>query len=303
MEKVRHVNLTTLIIVALLAIALGVNLSLQRRPKLKRPDFSFGAFRIPSRQSTVQNRLDDAQLKQLTLNKKDEAFLKELQRYHRAEYQAERQRKAGQLPVQRKKVMLVTSQYIAAHSIERYIALGLYARKQLLLALRRFRIEVRHAHSTVLRQLGKNSKAREALVNWGGSFIQFCLRGGLIARRGEVIVNGVKVVRVLHKYQWLILASYATMAERHLTPYERRIFLRWKIESNQANSLQSKLRAVADLRRIDPTYPADLTIGMLYAQRKMWDRAAMYFWRAFAEDPSDFRTIRYLDYVTNPSNF
>lgn len=95
---------------------------------------------------------------------------------------------------------------------------------------------------------------------YGSFLLRVALPSGLVRPDGQADPDLLPYARVIVAYR--LLQEAARLARVELAPgeAEQRVFLRWKVERATLASLESRLRALRELQRLEPKYraPADL---------------------------------------------
>ncbi|MCA9523210.1 MAG: hypothetical protein KC609_19675 [Myxococcales bacterium] len=300
----RRIDLNWLIIASLLAIVVVANWMLLRPKKLDKPRFRFAAFHVDIDGYRRQRALDRKKLSTFRLGDPEKKLLAAYHTYSEKEFHFEYQRKRKERAALRGKLVEQVRRYVSERGPGNFVRLALYAAAESSKRLDRFLGAVEQSKQSVYQFLRHNAgdDRTRALLSWCGSFIFLGVRSGLVPHNAKIDASGRVVAYVLFKYQFLLLAAEVTIPHQYLTAYELDAFLRWKVEANRIAKLDSRLKALADLRRISPSYPTDKAMGIVLARAHRYNRAARQFWIAFWKNPADLEVAHYLDWLTRPEN-
>lgn len=300
----RRVDLNWLILLALLAIVVGANWMLSRPKKLPKPRFRFPTFRLDIDGYRRQRALDKKKLAGWKLGEPETKLLAAFHQYSEKEFHYEYQRKRKERAKLRESLVETVRRYIGARGPGAFVRLAIHVAGESSKRLDRFLGAVEQSKQSVysfLRHNAGDDRSRE-LVRWGGAFIFLGVRSGLVPHDGRIDPSSRVVAYVLFKYQFLLLGAAVTIPDQYLTAYELKSFLRWKVEANRIARLGSRLRALAQLRGLDPSYPAEKSQGIVLAMAHRYDSAARHFWNAYWQNPADLELAHYLDWLTRPEN-
>ena len=134
---------------------------------------------------------------------------------------------------------------------------------------------------------GCPKEVNEAVVEFikrGGSFWQFARQEQLIDNEGTMTSEQELVVHILFRYRWVKLIQVLVLPQQLLTPYEYRLFLRWRVEGSTRNP-RARLADVKALEESDLDYNGDFARGVLYAQSGDLNQATKYFKMALIREP------------------
>jgi hypothetical protein len=116
-----------------------------------------------------------------------------------------------------------------------------------------------------LDSLPRQDAQRRAHEELYGSFLLgVALPSGLVDREGRADPDLEAHARVLLIHRLLgEAARLAQVEEVSLTLPERRVLLRWRVERALGSPRQTRLRALEELRSLEPAYPADAAKGRI----------------------------------------
>ncbi len=138
------------------------------------------------------------------------------------------------------------------------------------------------------RKEGTTPKAALALDPWPPVVAQAVELSGSLALFGEQsgLLDGARPVgqfqpllHGIYMEQWIGLTQRKFPTRPFITSKERQWFLRWQVERNQGGSVESRVKAAEQLKKV-PGYPAELNAGVLLFNGGFTAKAAQHFARS-----------------------
>jgi hypothetical protein len=124
-----------------------------------------------------------------------------------------------------------------------------------------------------------------------GNFFSLARRSGLVDELGELREDPTLPI-VLFRYRWLAFAEDSS-GPSLMTPYERVVMWRWRIEAAQGIPTMQRLAMLDQIESdYDGPLAADAVRGVLYYRGGDLEQARRYLRRAAASHPDDLRYAR-----------
>lgn len=280
-------------VVHLLSMGSGTE-ELQLRP------FSFPPLRLDPYTVLRRECVDELSAATLRWGPAEKRLFDVFKRYNRYEASRPADGTAKLLEQASASLALEVSRYMRSRGREQFDTMGRAVCSRFVAALAALLGKVQASNQNLLDFVANHATSREVqdVIDLGGGFLVKAAASGLVHPRGSFPTTSRFVSRVMCKYRWLYLGVDQMPPRSRLTRFELMAYLRWKIELNRKASVRTRLKAIDDLVVLDRSFPAERARGIVYAQADDLDRAAQHLWRAFAQDPSDLLTIRYLDILT-----
>ena len=109
----------------------------------------------------------------------------------------------------------------------------------------------------------------QTYIDLGGGFVRFAQDAGFIV---DGKLRNAPFVQGLFLRHWMAPLTQSMPLDAFVTREERTWHLRWKVEAQTKGSLESRLAAAEELRKV-MGYPADLNAGVLLYQAGRLDEA------------------------------
>ena len=89
-------------------------------------------------------------------------------------------------------------------------------------------------------------------------------RRGLVDAKGQWASPQKQLLaRLLQHYRWANMAKFHAPALEQLSPRERDVFMRWRVEDARAFPAEQRRKHLASLLRHDPGYPEGMALALL----------------------------------------
>ena len=106
--------------------------------------------------------------------------------------------------------------------------------------------------------LGEGTLERRDIEELYGSFLfGVAMPNGMVRSSGEEDPKLTLYARIILLYRWLNEAGQLKDMELDLSPEEKMIFLRWRVERAIMSKPDTRLEALDELVRLEPDYPAE----------------------------------------------
>jgi hypothetical protein len=100
-----------------------------------------------------------------------------------------------------------------------------------------------------------------------GKMLPMLVEHGLVTPEGNWSSDDAPIiVDILSRFRWAHIIANQRSPWRQLTPYEAKIFSRWRIEQARGYSLAKRLEFVEEIGQIFPNYPTEYARGVLAFQ-------------------------------------
>ncbi len=249
----------------------------------------------PSPEAVAQQRaLDATRLEGFVIGADEEAFLKDLARFHHVEIRTRGDRHQKKYREATEAQRLRAQRYLRDHGMERYVQLGMAARQRFLAALQHLAEDAARSGTTLAKQVVRQPDRAEVrtIRELGGNFLDFAVRVGLMDELGRTDLGRAFVIATLFKIRWLRWVEEVYPPDANLTRLEQRTVLAYRVEAHPGLSLGRRLQILHALRSVDPSYPADRVEARLLIRAGHLARAARFLDEALKRKPGDAALAR-----------
>jgi len=139
----------------------------------------------------------------------------------------------------------------------------------------------------------------DKFVQTAGDFLLHAANSGLLkqTREGRIeLPPGAELfLRIAFKARFgNILPEVTTPLQWLLSDFERKWYNIWVIERSRTSTLPRKLEAILALKAMDPSYPDEVTRGIVLFQAQKFDQAKLAFEAALSQKQADPRIPGFL---------
>lgn len=225
------------------------------------PEFSFDDFRFDEQRLRAELVDDRNESGDIEIGP-DEEYL--INVYHDANWQAA----AGnvtpsQLLAINEIVTLAANSYVGAHGPRAYRALSWYVFDEFSDALadaRRAATDSGISLGATLDGSGAEARRRQETL---GKFVEFARESGLFDENYEPLFSS-NLISAIFRYRWFKFSDHA-LPTTVMTPYERAVFVRWRVEAAVGHPLAQRLGFINDFSDVyEPAVDLDAVRAFVY---------------------------------------